>query len=116
MYVYKRCLTFVSLVAVSLWIGANWHASIHELEDAFDDAEIQQVEKNEGSPNIDQAHDHGVCPICQLGLASMDAPIIHTPCSSAELAQTIPCLSFDVVLHAARWTLPLGCGPPSYLS
>jgi hypothetical protein len=122
----------MSCLAVVLWTGANWHNSVHALEDfiaaiheSADEAEAHHCEhehcehedeehhhSQSQSHSHSHSHSHKECFVCQVGMVSVETPSVSVAPEPIEIGFTGIVVSHISSPHHTEWILPLGHGPP----
>jgi hypothetical protein len=107
--------TLFCALALGMWIGAGWHASVHQLEDVVEAVSASEcVCQHDSDPagRIEALESHE-CLICQLGTT---APDLQTPQTFLMLPEpalvAAPAWHVNPIVIPAVPGLPLQRGPP----
>ena len=104
--------TLLCSMALGMWIGAGWHASVHQLEDLTEDCARCCCYHDKNQPRIEAA-DHHECPICQIGMMAPDVQAAVAFVLIPESAvHVLPTWAVKRIARPAIIGLPLQRGPP----
>ena len=108
-----RIAVFACALALGMFIGSGWHASVHQVEDMIEDAEHAAEHHHDPAGTVEQI-DHHDCPICQNGLTSPEFQSAPALIALPELPlQNLPAWAVIHITRPAAIGLPLTTGPPA---
>jgi len=105
--------TLLCATALGMWMGACWHAAVHQLEDFAEDFNrICELRQADPAGRVEAVEQHD-CPVCQVGLS---APEIQSSVAFILLPElAVRAVPAWAIRHAdpVLVSLPLQRGPPT---